>query len=60
MFQILTQFGDRNLAVKHALKLENIYSGAHDFANQNPCSTVYKLVSELFSLEHLLKNDEKG
>lgn len=58
MFSLLTKFGDRNLAIKYAKKLENIYGGTRNFADQNPCTKVYKLVAELFDLENLLKENE--
>jgi hypothetical protein len=51
MFDLLTKYGNRNLAIKHSQKLESTYKSTRDFANQNPCTTVYKLVLELFNLE---------
>lgn len=60
MFNLLTKFGNRNLAIKHSKRLESTYNGARDFANQNPGTTVYKLVEELFNLEKsLTQNDAK-
>ena len=54
MFDLLSVYGNRTLAIKYAKKLELNYNGARDFANQNPCTTVYKLVAELLDLEKLL------
>jgi hypothetical protein len=54
MFSLLSKYGDRNLAVKYSQNLEKSYFGAKDYANQNPCTTVYRLVVELFSLQNLL------
>jgi hypothetical protein len=48
---------DLNLAIKHSRRLESTYGGTRDFANQNPCTTVYKLVVELFNLEKELNQD---
>ena len=59
MFNLLVQYGDRNLAIKYAKNLEKSYNGERDFANQNPCTTVYKLVAELFDLENLLIVNEE-
>lgn len=58
MFDLLTKYGDRNLAIKYSKSLESSYNGARDFANQNPCTTVYKLVAELFNLEKSLTKDD--
>jgi len=58
MFDLLTKYGDQNLAIKHAKNREKIYGGASDFANQNPCTMLYKIVTELFNLEKtLVEND---
>jgi len=58
MFKLLSDHGDINLAIKRAKRLEASYSGQNEFANQNPCTTVYKLVVELFNLENLLKTND--
>jgi hypothetical protein len=55
MFRLLNGYGDQKQAVKHARRLHESYNNARNFADQNPCSTVYKLVVELFNLEDLLK-----
>jgi len=52
MYSLLTAYGNMNLAIKHAQRLESTYLGTKDFAHQNPCTTVYKLVVELFNLEN--------
>ena len=54
MFSLLDTYGSREEAIKNALKLEKIYGDRKDFANQNPCTTVHRLVIELFDLEKLL------
>ena len=60
MFDLLTKHGNRNLAIKHSQRLESTYNGTRDFANQNPCTTVYKLVVELFNLEKVLAEDNNN
>jgi hypothetical protein len=55
MFNLLEQYGNRENAVKNAEKLEKTYAGQEDFANQNPCTMVHKLVCELVDLEHKIK-----
>lgn len=58
MFTLLSNYGDLNLAIKYSKKLVEDNIGKKDFANQNPCTTVYKLVTELFNLEELLEENE--
>ena len=58
MFRLLEKYGNRNLAIKYAQNLEKSYIGTRDYANQNPCTMVYKLVVELFNLESLLEEKE--
>ncbi len=60
MFDLLTKFGNINLAIKHSKKLESSYNGERDFANQNPCTTVFKLVVELFNLEKSLTENHES
>ncbi len=60
MFDLLTRYGNRNLAIKYSHKLEDAYNGKRDFSNQNPCTTVYKLVVELFNLEKALTEDDNN
>ena len=57
MFELLTKYGNMDLAIKFAQKLELIYTSEKDFANHNPCTTVYKLVAELFNLEKTLARE---
>jgi hypothetical protein len=57
MYDMLSKYGDLKLAIKHSKKLESTFNGAMGFANQNPCTTIYKLVLELLHLEQELKED---
>lgn len=59
MFYLLSTYGNLKLAIKHAQKLESTYLGAGNFANQNPCTTVYKLVIELLNLEKELAEESR-
>lgn len=54
MYDLLIQYGNLNFAIKNSKKLELTYSGSIDYSNQNPCTTVYKLVVELLDLEKTL------
>ncbi|TBH74949.1 RloB family protein [Aquirufa nivalisilvae] len=58
MFNLLSKYGNIKLAIKHSKRLEHSYSGIGNFANQNPCTTVYKLVVELFNLEKELADED--
>jgi len=58
MFDLLAKYGNQDLAIKHSKSLESFYSDAKDFANKNPCTTVYKLVTELFNLEKSLAESD--
>jgi len=58
MFDLLSKYGNMKLAIKHSKRLEHSYNGAGNFANQNPCTTVYKLVVELFNLEKELAEED--
>jgi hypothetical protein len=51
MYKILNQYGSLKDAIKNAKMLETLYLGQSDFANQNPCTMVHKLVEELFGLK---------
>ncbi|MDR1883969.1 MAG: RloB family protein [Prevotella sp.] len=51
MYKILNQYGSQSNAIKNARNLEILYAGQSNFANQNPCTMVHKLVEELFGLE---------
>ena len=57
MFDLLSKYGNLKLAIKHSKKLESSFNGSMHFANQNPGTTVYKLVSELLNLEQVLAED---
>ncbi len=58
MFALLTKYGSLNLAIKHSKKLEASYKSAKDFSHQNPCTMVYKLVTELLNLENSLEEHD--
>jgi len=38
-------------------RIPSYYQSEKDFANQNPYSTVYKLVTELFNLEKVVAEE---
>lgn len=59
MFSLLEKYGSREDAIKNAKNLEKLYLNAADFANQNPCTTVHKLVIDLFGLEDLLQQENE-
>lgn len=54
MFSLLETYGNREDAIRNAKNLEKIYNQANDFANQNPRTTVHKLILELFGLNEIL------
>jgi len=60
MYQLLNQYGDQDLALKYSKKLEAGYRGAKNFASQNPCTRVYKLVAELLNLKDMIKEVEES
>lgn len=47
MFVLLQQHGDIEQAISRAKKLEEAFIGQTDYANQNPCTMVYKLIEKL-------------
>ncbi|MCC6182609.1 MAG: RloB domain-containing protein [Bacteroidia bacterium] len=51
MYSLLQQYGDQNAAIRNAKRLERTYMGRRNYANQNPCTTVYQLVEELENLK---------
>ena len=55
MYDLLKEYGSRELAIRFAIKLETEFKGRFDFANHNPCTKVHHLVAELFGLEKTLK-----
>lgn len=59
MYVLLKKYGDIGNAIRNAAKLEKLYAGHQNYSDQNPCTTVYKLVAELLGLEELLQ-EEKG
>jgi hypothetical protein len=50
MFDMLTKYGNREQAIKWAKDLAKEYEGQGNFADQNPCTMVYKLVEELVGM----------
>ena len=50
MFSLLETYGNRADAIKNATTLEKQYNQGKDFSKHNPCTTVHKLVAELFDL----------
>ncbi len=54
MFTLLETYGSLEDAIRNAANLEKIYQGQHNYATQNPCTMVHKLVAELFSLERII------
>lgn len=60
MFDLLSKYGNRDLAIKNSIRLESTYNGTRDFSNQNPCTTVFKLVAELFNLEKSLAENDNS
>lgn len=47
MFDLLSQYGDEEQAIKQAKKLEGQFAGRTDYADHNPCTTVYALIEKL-------------
>lgn len=60
MFSLLETHGSRETAIRNAIKLEQEFAGQQDYANQNPCTTVHKLVAELFGLEKLIEEENEN
>jgi len=56
MYNLLGKYGNQDLAIKRAKALDATYKGAKDYASQNPSTTVYKLVMELFNLGKSILN----
>ena len=54
MFQLLTEIGNQEQAIKRAKSLEGRFEGV-DYASHKPCTTVYKLVEELNNPEHVIE-----
>ena len=51
MYHLLKRYGSHHEAVRRARQLHTLYQPRRDYANHNPCTTVYELVEELFGLE---------
>ena len=49
-YSLLQIHGNEDQAIKNAQRLFNLYENRRDFADQNPCTTVYQLVQVLRSL----------
>lgn len=50
MYQILKQHGDQEAAIQNAKRLVELYDGQQNYANQNPCTMVHELITELNNL----------
>ncbi|MEM7659024.1 MAG: hypothetical protein AAF399_23075, partial [Bacteroidota bacterium] len=46
LFELLEKYGELDQAIKWAKALEAGFGVGQDFANQNPCTTVYQLVEK--------------
>jgi hypothetical protein len=47
MFELLDQHGDEEQAIRRARQLEEQFASRTDYANHNPCTTVYALIEKL-------------
>lgn len=47
MFTLLQKYGSVEQAILRAKQLENVFTGQTDYANHNPCTTVYRLIEKL-------------
>lgn len=52
MYLLLKEQGKQEDAIRNAKLLSDKYGQRLDYANQNPCTTVWKLVEELLSLKN--------
>lgn len=50
MYALLKEYGSIDDAIRNAKKLAATYGERRDYANHNPCTTVWKLVEELLKL----------
>jgi len=57
MFALLETHGSREDAIRNATNLEKHYAGQYNYATQNPCTMVHKLVAELFGLEEIIQEE---
>ena len=53
-FAILCQYGNLDMAIRHAERLEHLYSDTN-YANHKPCTKVHHLVQELLNPEKVLE-----
>ncbi len=53
MYSLLETYASRENAIKNAVNLEKLYVRQQNYSVQNPCTMVYKLVTELFGLEKI-------
>ena len=51
MNDLLKTYGNQDNAIRNAKSLTQNHEGRQDFANQNPCTMVWKLVEELMGLK---------
>ena len=57
MFALLETHASREDAIRNATNLKKNYVGQHNYATQNPCTMVHKLVAELFGLERIIQEE---
>lgn len=57
IFKLIETYGSREDAIRNATNLEKIYIDQHNYATQNPCTMVHKLVAELFGLEKIIQEE---
>jgi hypothetical protein len=50
MYATLKEYGSMEDAIRNAKRLCSEFGERQDYANQNPCTTVYTLVEELFNI----------
>jgi hypothetical protein len=55
-YQTMNDYGDQNLAIRHAKQLVKQYTD-EKYAEHNPCTTVYKLVEELLGNDKILTEE---
>jgi hypothetical protein len=51
MYAVLKKYGSIDNAIRNAKQLEKNYEGRHDYAEHNPCTTLWRLVEELMELK---------
>lgn len=50
MYALLKEYGSLDNAIRNAKRLAERFDGRQDYANQNPCTMVYRLIEELTTL----------